>query len=156
MLFCSPLCFHTPYLNGVDVRHISCEHLVLWRLIVILEERRSLPIDWTLYLNSMNGSFFLQNLNWRRLSLIPNEQIAFPINGHHAVSKIALILESTRSLGPKANFAKKCIFLCFSAKHVSFDINLKNGLIANCLCERRFFVWKSSLRKTIFYYFFRL
>jgi hypothetical protein len=76
-----------------------------------------------------------------RLSLIPNEQIAFPINGHHAVSKIALILESTRSLGPKANFAKKkYIFLCFSAKHASFDINLENGLIANCLCERRFFM----------------
>jgi hypothetical protein len=35
-----------------------------------------------------------------------------------------------------ANFAKKCIFLCFSVKHASFDINLKNGLIVNCLCER--------------------
>ena len=55
-----------------------------------------------------------------RLSLIPNEQIAFPINGHHAVSKIALILESTRSLGPKANFAKKMHFSMFFSQTCFF------------------------------------
>ena len=38
-------------------------------------------------------------------------------------------------------FAKK-FFLFFLGKYASFDINLKNGLIANRLYERRFFMWK--------------
>jgi hypothetical protein len=40
-------------------------------------------------------------------------------------------------VGP--NLPEKSIFLCFSAKHDSFDINLENRLIANRLCKRRFF-----------------
>ena len=59
-----------------------------------------------------------------------------------------------------AKFAKKMLFLflflCFSVKHVSFDINLKNKLIVNRFCERRYLAWNSFLRKTIFYWLFRL
>ena len=49
---------------------------------------------------------------------------------------------------------KKCFFFFFSAKYGSFDINLNNRLIANYLCERRFFMWKLSLIKTIFFFTF--
>ena len=37
---------------------------------------------------------------------------------------------------------QKILSFFFLGKYASFDINLKNGLIANRLYERRFFMWK--------------
>jgi hypothetical protein len=52
----------------------------------------------------------------------------------------SLLLETQNKWHNCAKFPpKKSIFLCFLAKHASFDINSKNRLIANRLCERRFF-----------------
>ena len=42
------------------------------------------------------------------------------------------------------------LFFYFWAKHDSFVVYLKNGLIQNCLFQIRFFAWKLSLWKTIF------
>ena len=96
---------------------------------------------------SINDSWLLRNEN----NLITFDEFNFLFDNIQS-KLICLSKVHEFIIGPILPKKEEAFFYVFWPNMPLLILIWKNGLIANRLCERRFFAWKSSLRKTIFYY----